>query len=199
MPMMSPAAQTGAVSPFDDPTADETLVLLSSGGVSSAYAVSNQLEVRTITPAQLLAAAECRPDTPGRPLPANTNERVMAAFEMFKGEVRGRLGRARRPGADSRVRRYLSRQLNMAREQFADDQEELSRIQVLRRIFLDSLPTRVVEALQDIRDVQLEGEALIRRLEALRARYRLNPPEEDEAEDLEPQVIRIVCSDGLTR
>ena len=199
MPMMSPAAQTGASSPFDHPTAGETLVLLGSGSVSSAYAVSDHLEVRAITPAQLLAAVECGLDTPVRSLPANTNERVMAAFEAFKGEASRRLGKARRPGADSRIRRYLSRQLNVAREQFRDDRDELRRIEVLRRIFSDHLPPRVAGALRDIRDLQLEGEVLIRRLEALRATYRLNPPDEDDEGDYqEPEVIRIVCSDGLT-
>ena len=39
---------------------------------------------------------------------------------------------------------------------------------------------------------------LITRLEALRERYRLNPPDDSEqALPYEPQVIRIVCSDGL--
>jgi hypothetical protein len=85
----------------------------------------------------------------------------------------------------------------VAREQFRDDRDELRRIEVLRRIFADHLPPRVAAALRDIRDLQLEDEVLIRRLEALRATYRLNPPvEDDEGDYQEPEVIRIVCSDA---
>ena len=108
------------------------------------------------------------------------------------------LGRSRRPSSDTRVRRYLSRQLNITREQHRNDSDELRRIELLRRIFLDHLPPRVVGALRDIRELQVQGDALVRRLEALRATYRLNPPdEEDEGAPEEVQVTRIVCSDGL--
>ena len=51
--------------------------------------------------------------------------------------------------------------------------------------------------MRDVRDLQIEGDALIRRLEALRNTYRLNPPEA-EVTDREPEVIRIVCSEGLS-
>ena len=49
------------------------------------------------------------------------------------------------------------------------------------------------------RGPHLEGDSLIRRLEAPRSTYRLNPPEDDGTADQEPRVIRIVCSDGLTQ
>ena len=199
MPMMSPAAQTGVTSQFDDPKSGETLVLIGTVDVTSAYAVGSDKRPRLINPAQFIAASECEPDTQAAQLPADTNERVMAAFEAFKVEASRRLGKARRPRTDSRIRRYLSKQLGIAREQFKDDRDELRRIEVLRRIFLDYLPPRVATALRDIRDLQLEGAVLIRRLEALRSTYRLNPPDEgDEEAYEEPQVIRIVCSDGLT-
>lgn len=80
-----------------------------------------------------------------------------------------------------------------------DDPDELRRIDLLRQIFLDYLPTRVAAALRDIRELRLEGIMLVRRLEALRNTYRLNPPEEDDDQsDQGTQLIRIVCSDGLT-
>jgi hypothetical protein len=199
MPLMSPSEQVGATTPFDNPRPGETLVLLSEAGVTDSYAVGDELIPRSITPAQLVAAMECSPETPAAPLPEKTNQRVMAAFDTFKSEAQRKLGRARRPGGDSRIRRYLSRQLNIAREQYKDDTDELRRIDALRQIFLDNVPPRVMAALRDIRDLQLEGSGLIRRLEALRHTYRLNPPEEgDDADaDQEPQIIRIVCSDGL--
>ena len=50
----------------------------------------------------------------------------------------------------------------------------------------------------EIRDLRLEGRVLRIRLEALRERYRLNVPDgSDAARPPEPEVIRIVCSDGL--
>ncbi len=83
VPLMSPTTLGSVYSPFDDPRQGETLVLLSAGGVRSCYAVGSDLQPRAMSPAQLIAAAECSPDTPAQPLPADTNERVMAAFEAF--------------------------------------------------------------------------------------------------------------------
>jgi len=197
MPLMSPAEQVGVASPFDNPKPGETVVLVSSGGITESYAVGDDLAPRKITASQLLAAAECEPETPAKPLPAKTNERVMAAFGLFKEESSRSLGRARRPTSDTRLRRYLSKQLNLLRAVLRDNPTELRRIDNLRMIFLDHVPPRVEAALRDVRELQIEGDALIRRLEALRNTYRLNPPEE-EATDREPEVIRIVCSDGLT-
>ena len=200
MPLMSPSEQVGATSPFDDPRPGETLILMNEAGVTDCYAVGDDAEPRSLSPAQLIGSLECSPETAAAPLPAKTNERVMSAFETFKAEARRKLGRARRPSGDSRIRRYLSRQLNIAREQFKDDNDEIRRIEALRQIFLDQLPPRVLASLRDIRDLQLEGTGLIRRLEALRMTYRLNPPDEgeDDPSSQEPQVIRIVCSEGLT-
>lgn len=200
MPLLSPAEQSGITSPFDDPKPGETLALFGTGGVTSGYAIGADNHPRSITPAQFISAAECEPNTPPSPLPRQTNERVMAAFDKFKEESRRVLGGARRPTSDTRIRRYLSRQLNLAREQHKDNSDEIDRIDVLRRIFLDHhLPPRVVTALREIRDLQLDGDVMIRRLEALRATYRLNPPDEDQdsSTDIEPQIIRVVCSDGL--
>ena len=75
----------------------------------------------------------------------------------------------------------------------------MGRIEVLRRIFMGDLPPQVENALSEIRELRLEGSALRTRLEALRERYRLNPPDDtDSSPAPEPQVVRIVCSDGLT-
>ena len=198
IPLMSPAAQAGLPTPFDDPKPGESIVLLSTAGVTEAYAVGDDLQPRQVTASQFVAAAECQPDTSAASLPANTNERVMSAFEHFKEDSKQRIGKARRPSSDTRLRRYLSRQLALLREQYKDDVTELRRIEVLRQIFLDNLPARVESALQDVRDLQIEGDGLVRRLEALRIAHRLNPPEDGEAEEQDPEVIRIVCSDGLT-
>ena len=198
-PLMSSSTQDSMPSPFDEPGPGETLVLLSEGGVKGCYAVAvdgdGVPQPRTISPAQFIAAAECAPDTPAQPLPQDTNERVMAAFEAFKSDMSRQLGRSRRR-PDNRNRRYVSRQLSIARNQVED--ADVPMIATLRRIFLGDLTPQVENALTEIRNMRIEGLALVRRLEALRERYRLNPPEDaTDSQPPEPQVIRIVCSDGL--
>ena len=196
-PLMSPGTMNPGTSPFDDPRAGETLVLLSAGGVSNCYAVGADLLPRPISPAQFVAAAECVPETPAQRLPEDTNERVMAAFQAFRTDFQRRLGRARRP-RDTRARRYVSRQLNIADRAAEGDTGTQRQIGVLRRIFTGELPAQVETALSEIRELRLEGPAFRTRLEALRERYRLNPPDDSEApQQPEPQVVRIVCSDGL--
>ena len=66
MPLMSPNPPTAPASPFDAPSAGETLVLLAAGDVKSCYAVTDGQEPRQISPAQFVAAAECQPNTPAR-------------------------------------------------------------------------------------------------------------------------------------
>ena len=48
-----------------------------------------------------------------------------------------------------------------------------------------------------IRDMGLEGDSLIARLNALRERHRLNPPDAAAPSSPEPTAARVVCSDGL--
>ena len=196
-PLMSPATLAAIPSPFDDPRQGETLVLLSAGGVRSCYAVSGDLQPRPISPAQLIAAAECDSGTLAEQLPADTNERVMAAFETFRTDFQRRLGKARKP-RDTRARRHVSRHLSIAMREAEENSAAMRRIEVLRRIFLGDLSSPVEGALGEIRNLSLEGSVLLTRLEALRERYRLNPPDDsDHTQVQEPQVIRIVCSDGL--
>lgn len=197
MPLVSPGEDSSTVSPFDPPRAGETLVLLSVGDVKGCYAVAGDLQPRPISPSQFVAAAECERDTPAQELPDDTNERVMAAFETFKSDFARRLGRARRP-RDTQARRYVSRRLRMAMNEVGQDASERRRIEDLRRIFQGDLTEPVESALGEIRNLRLEGSALRTRLDALRERYRLNPPDDsDQPQAREPQVIRIVCSDGL--
>jgi len=199
LPLGSPRLEASVRSPLDDPQPGESVALFKHGERPSAYAVDSALKPRQITPGQLIAAIECGPDTPGASLPADTNERVMAAYEATRRAAESRLGRARRPGTDTRLRRYLSKQLRAAREGWADAPEELRRIGVLQQIFLDHLPANVLAELDEVRRMELTGASLVRRLEALRERHRLNPAEQDasEAAPAATEVVRIICSDGL--
>ncbi len=186
-----------SLSPFDDPQPGETLVLLESRGVKNCYAVGDDLQPRAISPAQFIDAAACEPETPASELPAKTNERVMEAFKIFQSDVRRRLGRTRQRG-DSRNRRYVSRELNIARAALDGDAAASRRISELRNIFLGDLAPQVDAALTEIRDLRLQGDVLARRLEALRERFRLNPREmTTQTEEDQPEIVRIVCSDGL--
>lgn len=45
--------------------------------------------------------------------------------------------------------------------------------------------------------MELTGSSLVRRLEALRERRRLNPSESSDVSHTHVEVMRIVCSDGL--
>ena len=186
-----------SASPFDDPQAGETLVLLDSDGTKGIYAVGGDLQLRIISAAQFIEAAQCEPETPAQALPEGTNERVMAAYDRFKQDLSRRLGRSRQR-VDSRNRRYVSRELNIARDARSVDTAFVRRVNVVRSVFLNEVSPAVDEALTEIRNLKLDGEVLVRRLEALRERYRLNPPEgSDSGATRGPQVVRIVCSDGL--
>ena len=197
-----PFAQTASTfvataSHFDDPKPGETLVLLDSDGTKGTYAVGDELQPRIISAAQFIEAAQCELDTPAQSLPERTNERVMAAYDQFKRDLSRRLGRSRQR-VDSRNRRYVSRELNIARDARSSDTAFVRRVNVVRHIFLNEVSPAVDEALTEIRNLKLEGEVLVRRLEALRERYRLNPPDGSDPRGTQgPQVVRIVCSDGL--
>ncbi|MCY3921979.1 MAG: C-terminal helicase domain-containing protein, partial [Chloroflexi bacterium] len=182
---------------FDEPQPGETLVLLGAGEIDSCYAVGDDLEPRPISPAQFITHAECKPETPGAPLPAGTNERVMAAFGRFSQELGQRLGHSRRP-RNTRARRFVSKQLNIARLEANGNESEVRRIDDLRQIFGGPLSTQAEEALSDVLAIQPEGAALLARLEAICERYRLRVVDSDaQTEPPEQEVIRIVCSDGL--
>ena len=69
---------------------------------------------------------------------------------------------------------------------------------VLRRVFQGDLPRQAEIALTETRKTGVAGWSLVRRLEALRDRYSLTPPDDSPSNDAqEPRVIRVVCSDGL--
>src|SRR5205085_1881973 len=110
-----------------------------------------------------------------------------------------RLGRARRPGRDTRLRRYLSKHLRLAHEAAEGDTDEQRRIDVLTRIFLDHIQSNVQNELAEVRKMELTGHPLVVRLEALRQRFKLNPPEldDEEPDPTDIQVTRIICSDGI--
>ncbi len=197
--MTVPVQEAGIRSPLDDPGRDETVVLLKEGDRAMAYAAGSDPRPRPLTPSQLLSAMECEPNTPARPLPADTNERVMAAYNAARRDAAARIGRARRPSTDTRLRRYLARQLKGLREAAGAEPEELKRIDTIQQVFLDHLPANVMAELNEARRMEASGYQLVRRLEAIRERHRLNPSDASGAPSADVAVMRIVCSDGLVR
>jgi HKD family nuclease/superfamily II DNA or RNA helicase len=199
LPLAGPEVDAAVDRSFAQPGDGETVVLLKTGETTGSFAVDSDLNPRPVTPGQLISAIECGPDEPRRPLPEDTNERVTAAFKQFKFTAESRLGKARRPGTDTRLRRYLSKHLNLYREEQKENPEEIQRASILQRIFLDHLPGNVINEVAEVRKMHLEGIGLVRRLEALRTHFKLNPPDPDE--EAEPadavDVIRTICSDGL--
>jgi HKD family nuclease/superfamily II DNA or RNA helicase len=196
-PLTIPVRETGVRSLLDELGRDETVVLLKEGDRAMGYVVGADLQPRPLSPGALLTAMECAPNTAPRPLSTDSNSRVMAAYETARRSAAARIGRARRPSTDTRLRRYLNRHLQLAHEAAKDEPEELARIDMLQRIFLDHLPNTVLAELEEARRMELTGSSLVRRLEALRERRRLNPSEPSDAGPAHVEVMRIVCSDGL--
>lgn len=199
IPLTTVKQAAGVRNPFDAPQPGESVAVFRTGDHVGTYAVGSDRKPRAIGAGQLLAAIECGPEERAAPLPDDTNERVMSAYELYRSDYSSRLGRSRRPGRDTRLRRYLSKHLRAALEDVEDDADEQRRIEMLQRIFLDHVQSNVQAELAEVRKMELTGHPLIVRLEALRQRFKLNPPETD---DYEPdpsaiEVTRIICSDGL--
>lgn len=184
-------------SPFDGPGSGDTVVLVSSGNIKRCYAVGDDLQPRVISAAQLISSVECAPDTPSQPLPAQTNQRVTAATEAFRDEMRRGLGSLRRRSG-SINQRYIARKLRLAR-QLADKLGlDSARVQQLLTTFTGDLPPDVEDELARVRELDPEPTALVRRLEALRERRRLNPrPVERQTTVRTQSIVKPLCSDGL--
>ena len=197
IPLMSPSQEVQVRSPLDGPADGDSVVLLKQGDWAVAYSIGSDLQPRPLTPGQLLSAVQCDPEERPAPLPSDTNERVQAAYEAARQTSQLRIGRARRPSGETKVRRYIGRQLKAARADAAADPEEVKRIDVLIQIFLDHLPTAVTMDLNEVQRADFTGAALVRRLETIRARHRLNPLESAAAPASSGEVMRVICSDGL--
>lgn len=178
----------------DQPKEGETIVMMASDDALRCYAVDDALSPRQITPAQFISAAECLPGTAQQPLPDNTNERVNAVEKVFQTDLTRILGDSRRRvSGNLRNRQFIQRQLNGVSEDIASPQ----RVNILRQVFTDVLPTIVENEISELRRLNLAGRELVLRLELLQERYRLNPTERSGISNRVQQVTRVVCSDGL--
>ena len=179
----------------DQPKAGESIVMMATTDTVRCYSVGDDLAPRPIRPAQFVSAAECPPGTLPQPLPGTTNRRVNAASELFQQDLSRILGSNRRRTAGNlRNRQFIRRQLNGVPEEIATPQ----RVDTLRRVFTENLPTVVENEISELRRLNLGGRELVLRLELLQERYRLNPADQADEVALGYQTTRIVCSDGLT-
>ncbi len=175
------------------PQSDETIIMLAASDAVRCYAVGNDLKPRLVRAAQFVAAAECEPDTPTRPLPENTNARVNVAAEAFSHDFSRMLGpMRRRTSGNVRNRTFVKRQLNGIGTDIVTPQ----RVNALRQAFAADLPTVVENELSDLRQLNLGGRELVKRLELLQERYSLNPAAQSTA-TAASEPTRVVCSDGL--
>ena len=178
----------------DQPREGETIVMMASNDALRCYAVDDGLNPRQITPAQFISAAECLPGTGPAALPENTNDRVNAVEKVFLTDLTRILGDGRRRvSGNLRNRQFIQRQLNGV----GDDVASPQRVNILRQVFTDALPTIVENEISELRRLNLAGRELVLRLELLQERYRLNPTERSVASNRAQQVTRVVCSDGL--
>ena len=179
----------------DQPRAGESIVMMATTDTVRCYSVGDDLAPRLVRPAQFVSAAECPPGMQPQPLPKTTNRRVNAASEFFQQDLSRILGSNRRRTAGNlRNRQFIRRQLNGVPEEIATPQ----RVDTLRRVFTEDLPTVVENEVSELRRLNLGGRELVLRLELLQERYRLNPADQANEVALGYQTTRIVCSDGLT-
>ena len=177
------------------PQQGQTIVMMTTDDSTRCYAVGDDLTPIPIRPGQFVAAAECLPSAPPELLPGNTNQRVHAAAELFQQDLTRILGnRRRRVAGNMRNRQFIRRQLNGVPTDIATPQ----RVDTLRQVFTDDLPTIVENEITELRRLNLGGRELVIRLELLQERYRLNPSEHTGSTPTRQQPTRIVCSDGLT-
>lgn len=114
--------------------------------------------------------------------------------KVFQTDLTRILGDTRRRvSGNLRNRQFIQRQLNGV----GDDVATPERINILRQVFTDVLPTIVENEISELRRLNLAGKDLVLRLELLQERYRLNPTERSGSSDRSQQVTRVVCSDGL--
>ena len=180
---------------LNKPQTGQTIVMMATEDSTRCYSVGDDLAPTPIRPAQFVGAAECLPSTPPDALPDNTNQRVNAASELFQQDLTRVLGnQRRRTGGNALNRRFIRRQLNGLSEEIATPQ----RVDTLRQVFTDDLPTIVENEITELRRLNLSGRELVIRLELLQERYRLNPSEQTRGAPARQQPSRIVCSDGLT-
>ena len=178
----------------DQPRPGESIVMMATTDTVRCYSVGDDLAPRPIRSAQFVSAAECPPGMQPQPLPRTTNRRVNAASELFQQDLSRILGSNRRRTAGNlRNRQFIRRQLNGVPEEIATPQ----RVDMLRRVFTEDLPTVVENEISELRRLNLGGRELVLRLELLQERYRLNPADQSNEGTIQHQTTRIVCSDGL--
>ena len=149
-------------SDHDAPQSGETVVMLAAADTVRCYAVDDAPAPRSIRPAQFVAAAECEPDIPTRPLPENTNARVNACAEVFTKDLSRVLGSGRRRTAagNARNRQFINRQINGVDAMIAEPQ----RIAALRQVFPGELPNAVENELSELLRLSLGARELMLRL-----------------------------------
>ena len=183
--------------PDDSLYSGQTIVLLARGRRHACYAVGDDLQPTPLEPDEFLALAQCEPQTPGRRLPANTNARVMAAYDAFRQAPAAALLEAPRRTLNQR---YIIQALSRARGDADGNADYRATVDRMRRIYANREYSATVDAaITGMRREGIAGRELTHRLDRLADAHDLRPAAATEtaaAGEL-PEPVRIVCSDGL--
>ncbi|NLD42630.1 MAG: helicase, partial [Chloroflexi bacterium] len=182
--------------------AQSTYVFCRAGRYRRLYLLNDAGHVTTTETPRVLAWLRCDPDTPGEPLPAGHNARVMAVKRAFDEEVEQRNAELRHRTNQTPAQRAILRALREFRSETTDlrlrDQCDRMEDAFSRYIVRPAIRREMVRLRRD--DVQ--GQALLREMGRIHTLYRMDldvgnaVQEEAEARDNLP---RIVCSEaGLT-
>ncbi len=185
-----------ALSTPQGPHQGKTIVMLARGHIRACYAVGDDLQATPIEPDEFLALAKCDGHTPARRLPANTNDRVMAAYHAFRNIPAARLLDAPRRTENQR---YINRELNRALGDAGGDADYRRTVERVRRIYRNRDYSLTVDnAITGMRRESIAGREIVHRLNRLADLYSLRPARETETAAAElPHPVRTVCSDGL--
>ncbi len=177
LPLTIPIQEVGVRSPLEAPGRDETVALLKEGGAARSPTRSGPTYSRAHS-----RPASCWRRWSARPLPRRVRCPLTPTSASWPPTRRRATTRPRALGASggpvpTRGCAVTSREIKLLREAAGTDPEELKRADALQQIFLGHLPASVLAELNAARRMETTGPAFARRLEAIRERYRLNPPQ----------------------
>ncbi len=194
---LMPDGLRAAVTADDHPNVGSTLTLVASGDEKQGYAVNSCGDAAALTHAELVQQVRCEPNTPGAPLPPDTNTRVGAAAAALMMKLTPKPAEPEPRRHDDQVTRHINRELGQLRLDDQADAAYLRRVESLRTTFAAELPTSVNEHIRVLMRQGTNGQQLFDALAAIAPEL----PQRDDREESPPPLtndMRIVCSMGVT-
>ena len=170
---------------------DATYALICAADVKQGYRIDAELIPHPLSPAELVRATECEPNTPAAVLPPGINSRVSAAVTAFQSRQERANSRQEPQERSTANIRYIERemgQLRLGQRAPAD----LLRTEQLRAAFTGDLPASINNRITKLRRERVTGVALRDALTELQA--RLPTPPSHNAAPIFADELRIACS-----